>query len=293
MGSTDWRAFDGGYAYLTVATTTCTLYDHLTTFDEEIEFVWKRPKWRVVQMLFFLNRYAGLALQICQSFVQVRHNVKNTFEGCNLFNVLNGYLVMISVCSMQGIMICRISSMYLHNRKIIALLGGSCVLEVGFLILIQCLAGSVTAPVPDPAPGLRLCTQNSIPSWMYTTLIPVVCFELLILILAILLAIKYYRSIKIIQNSESPSVCLAYILLRDSITFPFIGVTLCLINLGTWIRLPYLDGQMAYTLASFAPCIIGSRLILNLREAYYQPFTEECNINNEDLCMIDGTGTST
>jgi len=30
-------------------------------------------------------------------------------------------------------------------------------------------------------------------------------------------------------------------------------------------------------LTRFAPCIIGPRLVLNLREAYYLPFTEECN----------------
>jgi len=37
----------------------------------------------------------------------------------------------------------------------------------------------------------------------------------------------------------------------------------------------YLVTQFTFALAAFAPIILGSRLILNLREAYYQPFIEE------------------
>jgi len=40
---------------------------------------------------------------------------------------------------------------------------------------------------------------------------------------------------------------------------------------------PYVIEQISFAIAAFAPCIIGSRLILNLREAYYLPFIEECN----------------
>ncbi|KDR69346.1 hypothetical protein GALMADRAFT_272168 [Galerina marginata CBS 339.88] len=75
-----WLFAERGYAYLTVATAACTLYDIITTLGEEIEFVWNRPKWSVVQILFFINRYVGLALQICTAFVQVRHIGKHTLE---------------------------------------------------------------------------------------------------------------------------------------------------------------------------------------------------------------------
>jgi hypothetical protein len=37
----------------------------------------------------------------------------------------------------------------------------------------------------------------------------------------------------------------------------------------------YLVTQFTFAFAAFIPIILGSRLILNLREAYYQPFTEE------------------
>lgn len=33
----------------------------------------------------------------------------------------------------------------------------------------------------------------------------------------------------------------------------------------------------------FWPGVAGPRLILNLREAYYQPFEQECNIVHDDV----------
>lgn len=42
----------------------------------------------------------------------------------------------------------------------------------------------------------------------------------------------------------------------------------------------HIAAQIAFCMAAFAPCIIGSRLILNLREVYYKPFTEECTIGD-------------
>jgi len=79
--------------------------------------------------------------------------------------------------------------------------------------------------VPQPAPGVRLCAQDSFPSWMYTLWIPIIMFELLVLLLSLSLAVKYYQSMKLMrENCTKPTDSLQYILLRDSITFPFMYV---------------------------------------------------------------------
>ncbi|KAF8902770.1 hypothetical protein CPB84DRAFT_1775417 [Gymnopilus junonius] len=59
-----WLYADQALALLSLSTATCVIYDHLTTLDEEVEHVWKRSRWSVVQVLFFVNRYAGDAMQL-------------------------------------------------------------------------------------------------------------------------------------------------------------------------------------------------------------------------------------
>jgi hypothetical protein len=141
-----------------------------------------------------------------------------------------------------GIMSYRVSSMYNHNNKIIVVLVAALVLEVCLVVLVQILTLGVHAreqlsppthtkfqtnnhdliAVPQPAPGVQLCAQDSFPSWMYTLWIPIIMFELLVLLLSLFLAVKYYQPVRLMrENNTDPPDSLPYILLRDSITFPF------------------------------------------------------------------------
>jgi len=46
----------------------------------------------------------------------------------------------------------------------------------------------------------------------------------------------------------------------------------------------YIQAEIASALnpiGNFAPCIFGPRLLLNLREAYYLPFEDECSVFSE------------
>ncbi|KDR73802.1 hypothetical protein GALMADRAFT_633266 [Galerina marginata CBS 339.88] len=198
-----------------------------------------------------------------------------------------GYLGTVILLSMQGIMIYRISSMYTHNRKIVTLLNIAFVLEMVSLLSIQSLSNVQDVPIQETAPGINLCSQASFPSWLYTVWIPVTCFEVLVLALSVSLAVKYCHSVEIIRRAAPSRNSLVYILLRDSITFPFVTLTICIANLVSWMQLPYIAVQCTFSIAIFGPCIIGSRLILNLREAYYQPFKEECNIHDQDDFRIN------
>ncbi|KAH9484555.1 hypothetical protein JR316_0004037 [Psilocybe cubensis] len=182
---------------------------------------------------------------------------------------------------MQGIMIYRVSSMYSHNRKIIFLFALAAFIEAASMIAIQTISTQVDEPVPNPAPGVFLCTQRTFPSWMYITWIPIMIFEILVLGLSVSLGLRYYKTVRTLATirvdpSHKPD-SLAYILLRDSITFPFLCLAACILNLIVWIHLPHAYIQLAFGIASFVPCVLGPRLILNLREAYYEPFNRECD----------------
>lgn len=87
---------------------------------------------------------------------------------------------------------------------------------------------SLLSAIPDPAPGVFLCTQKTFPYWMYTIWIPIIGFESLVLGLSASLGVKYYKTVRTLANIQlDPSLkldSLAYILLRDSISFPFMYV---------------------------------------------------------------------
>ncbi|KAF8970373.1 hypothetical protein BDZ97DRAFT_1791052, partial [Flammula alnicola] len=168
--------------------------------------------------------------------------------------------------TMQAIMMYRVSSMYNHSRKIIILLVVAFVVEMAIAIMVNILTMFYGTPYKDPAPGVHLCMQAMSFDWVF----------LLILGLSISVAIKYYDTIKIRRrhSSYSPN-SLAFILLRDSISFPFISALGCIVGLILTIKYPGITPQIAVDILGITPNILGCRLILNLRETYYQPFGEE------------------
>ncbi|PPR00703.1 hypothetical protein CVT24_000991 [Panaeolus cyanescens] len=178
---------------------------------------------------------------------------------------------------MQGIMAYRISSMYNHKRSVIVILLAGFFIEMCVLVVLQVLTYIFPAPIRDPTLGVSLCTHNTFPDWFWTIWLPFLLYELLMFGLTLRVALRYYHTLKLGRRPHS----LAYILFRDSMLFPIFAVIVCVINLITWTSLPHSAIQMSVSLAAFGPCILGCRLILNLREAYYLPFEEEAAISSK------------
>lgn len=109
-----------------------------------------------------------------------------------------------------------VSQIFFHERCL------SSVLNNAFFLLY------LLSAIPDPAPGVFLCAQKTFPYWMYTLWIPIIGFESLVLGLSASLGMKYYKTVRALANIQlDPDLkldSLAYILLRDSITFPFMYV---------------------------------------------------------------------
>ncbi|PPQ64816.1 hypothetical protein CVT26_002648 [Gymnopilus dilepis] len=291
--SLDWLYADQALAFLFASTATCVIYDHITTFDEEVELIWKRPKWTRVQIFFFINRYLGDAMQL---YVRLDPIVSSSG---NFITVLLAYIGSVVMAAMQFIMIYRVSSMYENKRRINWFLYVGLLLEWLAVVVVHSLAFVYGPTASDPAPGVNACTQIPYPSWLYALWIPIAAFEVLLLSFTLLPAVRHYRSTKSMKKASLPGnirhgadSSLAYILLRDSITFPFVSLIVCLGNLFVFMREPVLAAQLSLSVALFTPCVLGSRLILNLRETYYQPFLHECKEPPDDGLESDDSSTA-
>ncbi|KAF8176792.1 hypothetical protein BJ912DRAFT_930607 [Pholiota molesta] len=297
---------DLALSYLALAGATCSLYDHLTTLDVE-----NRPKWQIPQALFFVNRYVGLGSQMSKIYSrdsppQLHGNVwvfifyvwSHPIEGrplvfvkdfsghstlnerytCDGFNVINGILTAVTFFTMHGIMAYRISSMYTHDRKIMRILVTAYLIEfiaVITLLTVAMVYGSNLTEDMLLQNSLDFCGREKYPPWVFIIWIPVLLFEFLICTLALSLGIKYYRALgsEMFSNyrNSNRETSLLYILLRDSIIFPLIHDS---------------DQPQQHTIFLFPVAlsvIFGSRLILNLRESYYESYNQDFSFHIEDM----------
>ncbi|KJA24230.1 hypothetical protein HYPSUDRAFT_39002 [Hypholoma sublateritium FD-334 SS-4] len=306
---TDLLAGSYMVSYVYLASATCAVFDYLSTFESEVEVVWKRPKWNVVQMLFFLTRYVGVGVQIYTAAFNIKRLRGTSIETarCGHYYVAFGILSNVVLLCMQGIMIYRISSMYSHNKKVMITIVVAFIAEVTCNVTVYCLAARVAAKALEALPvvtsdtvlsdmtklEMQLCSGSTYPSWMFTLWIPVFCFESLLFYFALSLGIKYHKGMGNLQtlsghlpgSTRAPS--LAYILFRDSITFPFIATSLCVVELLSYTSLSRDVSHAFFAIPILLTTILGSRLILNLREGYYRPYEEELEtIPNDDHPLV-------
>ncbi|KAF9467225.1 hypothetical protein BDZ94DRAFT_1249888 [Collybia nuda] len=257
-----------------LATTVIIVYDHLTTFDREIELIWAK-KWSLAQIFFIINRYLGDAVYMYVKTIGTSPTIQNvTF----IWACFQTWGLNIVLWSMQAIMQHRIASIYSNSRKVIYTMATVYFLEIITMSTILGKALSTVHVTDEVIPGLFTIKVAGFPPWYYTMWIPPIFMEATIFGFALYAGYTYSRdSLKLDLETASKSGrrSLTFILLRDSIFFPFIALLAYTLSVGGWKGFPNPGGQTTVSVAGVVACVLGPRLMLNLREAYYRPFTEE------------------
>jgi hypothetical protein len=175
---------------------------------------------------------------------------------------------------MQAIMVIRINVMYRDSSVIKLVQYLFFAVEVVTMIIM-------TAFLPAQSAHLTCATSTS-PDWYKWQWGPIISFEVLMLSLSIWAGYQHYRDYSLTTNVKAArpvftdqGKTLAYIMMRDSILFPLIAMMLVVFNFAGWNTLRFAAAQANTAVMVLAPRILGSRLILNLREVYYRPFGDE------------------
>ncbi|KAF9471435.1 hypothetical protein BDN70DRAFT_888184 [Pholiota conissans] len=286
--------------YLALAGATCTVYDYITTLDIE-----NRPKWKMPQGLFFLVSLVSSLLKIfadsINMFTVLLTNIGvASEETCATFNLINAFFSGVMFFAMHGIMVYRVSSMYTHDRRILKILVIGFIVEFSSVIVIQVAIWYYGRMLTDSDIHIQtpigFCGGGKFPPWAFITWIPFVLFDCLICTLAVALGVRCYQEVGShgmfpnLRNS-SRSSSLLFILLRDSIVFPIVFSLSCILNLVSFYLLSKGLKPVTIHTTVLLPVVLsgllGPRLILNLRESFYEPYEQELNFRIETLTMPD------
>ncbi|TFK51893.1 hypothetical protein OE88DRAFT_1484003 [Heliocybe sulcata] len=248
--------------------TLVALYDHLITLDQEVDLIWSK-RWSLSKVLFVVNRYLGGAVLLTEAVVFLKGDMSDNVS--HNFFVFQGWASACVVWAMQVIMQLRVMAMYGHSKSLWIMLSSCFVAEVAAMGVILGMTYKVIIVAAEPLPGIAICTPIGIPDYFFAFWIPIVAFEF------ILFALVLYQGAWHAMESGNGwgPTSLMNILVRDSFMYFFLTLLTYVTNAIVWLTLSstWLEVPEGFALA--ATCIMGSRLVLNMREAYYSPFVEE------------------
>jgi len=122
----------------------------------------------------------------------------------------------------------------------------------------------------EPIPGLYVCTPHNVPHYIYAFWIPVIVFDCILFALTLCVCIQRVQSI---QELNFPRNHMWKVLFVDSLLYFSITAVTYIASGVVWLVLPTCWRNLPQGFSISGTCVIGARLILNLRKAYFVPLT--------------------
>jgi hypothetical protein len=267
--------------YSQVAASVIVIWDHAITFADEIDLIWK-SSWTLGKILFLLNRYYPLAAVLFNNYAILAPAVNDSF--CLAFFRWQGWTGLISCLLAEAILQMRLYALYSLNKKILALM---------LTCWVGCLAGSayimytVLARVKATTiyiPGGLFCVSSGISTHFYTFWIPMLAFESLLCVLALIRGFQTYRAKGSLFHSSRQ---LLGILIRDSVLYFLVICATYLTCVLVWVlaSVNLLGVPIGFSLAF--SCCLANRVVLNVRAVNRELNSSQQPSTDPDLHPVD------
>ncbi|KZT18136.1 hypothetical protein NEOLEDRAFT_219152 [Neolentinus lepideus HHB14362 ss-1] len=248
--------------YCQISALVLTVYDHASIFDREVELIWtgvvtRQASVHLQPILWRSNDHYN-----CCSFL-LRRRLSKTGKILLDFIAWSGLFIGLSL---QTILQLRIYALYNRSKVVTAVMFALYVGEIVALFVILGLSAKLRVVLNELVPGIRFCVMwRTSPSdsvfWVIVTIMDFILFSL-----AAWQSVQdYYRA-----RGIHGGALLLKILLRDSFLYFLVAVGLYIADSIVFTK--HLQNFLIPQIFTVTLVVVmGSRMILNLREAYYHP----------------------
>ncbi|KAJ3935768.1 MAG: hypothetical protein NXY57DRAFT_988394, partial [Lentinula lateritia] len=263
--------------YASLAASVIIVYDHLITLDNEFDLIWK-SSWSIGKGLFIINRYYSLASVIANNYALFGTALTNS--GCLRYYHWQGWTGLIACMIAETILQMRLYALYFLNKRILYLMVGSFILTSASAATIMSIAINQFQAETHLLPGLP-CVALHVPSYFYSFWIPILAFETLLCILALIRGFRAHTESGYPVRSDSGKR-LVSLLIRDSVCYYVVMFATYLTCLLVWVvNIDLLEVPIGFSIAF--SCVLGNRVIFNVRKV-----NQEVEGSSETT-TIDGT----
>ncbi|KAF4611768.1 hypothetical protein D9613_003739 [Agrocybe pediades] len=236
---------------------TALVYDHILTLDQEVKAVWP-ARWSLAKFLFLFNRYPIAAMLLFNCISASRTYLPDDF--CHFFMRWHSVVSTLSTITVQAILMLRVWA--LHRMSKTSLYIGFFFYIGGTITLIILLVYNYTKEqviLNDSLHSLPGCYAMTVPEIIAGQWITPLIVESVLFLLVISRAWFWWR-----EGIAVPRIFT--LLARDSALYFIIMFVMLLSNYLLFQLGPAFLSTLLVTPSTAAGCILGSHMILHLRE---------------------------
>ncbi|KAL5530921.1 hypothetical protein ACEPAG_3797 [Sanghuangporus baumii] len=229
--------------YCQIALLTVLAYDILITMEAEVKYFWSNPR-NFISIIYFANRYTGLFGAIC------------------------GVAYWATFILIEYVLLMRVLALYSRGKTTTLCLRALFALEAIYtLALLVYVVVYEKVGVLHLSDGLSLCggvgDNKVIPKTYAAAWVPPMVYDLILMSLSLYKAVQFWR-----ESPGSTAVDLVKVVIQDQAMY----FVLLIVNTSAQILSEVLKSS---TLTDFLGvlgnplmlCVLGSRLVVNMKEA--------------------------
>ncbi|KAG1860565.1 hypothetical protein C8R48DRAFT_774531 [Suillus tomentosus] len=242
---------------MSVAVITMISYEYILQLEKEVKFVWER-QWSVMTYLYLAVRYFGiLVVMFCA-----------ICDGIFLF-MQWGFSVY--SCLTKVILIWRLYALYNQSKPILYVLLGLFIPIVALYIAVDVFLWSRPSAISTQevilTPNIKYCTAffHIGPMLAIYTSIPVICYDILLVVLAIAALGKHLKERKELQMKPNTYIVL---IVRYHVIYFVLNLAVQIFSAILWANLSTEVMNIVLLFSDTAPFIIVPRLIIDIWETH-------------------------
>lgn len=252
---------------VSVAAIALISYEYLLLLDKEVEYVWKRP-WSLMSCLYLVVRYLGLFLaMVCACWGGLLYMPESP---CYDLIVLIEWGFSVYFCFAEIILIWRLYALCNQSKLVLHVLVGLFVpivaLSIGTDIYLYSRR-NVFSVKEVMTPTTKYCTLsfNIGPMVAVYTSIPIMCYDIFLVILAAATLVRHLREQKRIKMRPNTYVVM---IVRYHIMYFALNLTNQILLVVLWAGLPTPAMSLSELFNGTAPFILAPRLIISIWDTH-------------------------
>ncbi|KAG1738979.1 hypothetical protein EDB19DRAFT_867705 [Suillus lakei] len=252
---------------VSVAAIALISYEYLILLDREVEYVWRRP-WSLMSCLYLAVRYLGLFLaMVCACWGGLLYMPESVSYD---IIVLIEWGFSVYFCFAEVILIWRLYAICNQSKLVLYVLVGLFIPIVALSIGIDIFLYSrrdVFSVQEIITPNATYCTMRfkigPMPA-IYTS-IPIVCYDILLVIMAVATLVKHLREQRKIKMRPNTYMVM---IVRYHIMYFALNLTNQILLVVLWVGMPTPAMSLSELFNGTAPFILAPRLIISIWDTH-------------------------
>ncbi|KAG2057610.1 hypothetical protein BDR06DRAFT_187445 [Suillus hirtellus] len=253
---------------MSVAIVTMISYEYILQLEKEVKFVWER-QWSVMTYLYLAVRYFGiLVVMFCAIWGGLVYIPEAVSYGMFLFMQwgISAYS-----CLTKVILVWRLYALYNQSKPILYVLMGLLIPVVALYIAVDVFLWSRPSAISTQeiliTQNYKYCTAffhiGPMPA-IYTS-IPVICYDILLVVLAITVLVKHLKERKELRMKPNTYIVL---IVRYHVIYFVLNLAVQIFSAVLWANLSTEVMNIILLFYDTAPFIIVPRLIISIWETH-------------------------